>query len=199
MKLDEYLLYLNAYDEHYAIRQLAIVESHKYALEKYKSQDLAHAIPALKWGINQYLHVQLNGTVSLDNFEEVSKLFENAYSPGENYKITKTEFIRILNDYAFFLSESGDDQRAEGYLLKVIEWEPQRVVAYLNLADVSWNIGKKEQAKSYYQQYLALLGSNTKDVPPRVYDRTKSSSNCACSKKVDSIRSGSSLFPMRCL
>lgn len=78
----------------------------------------------------------------------------------------------MVNDYAFFLAESGKTDKAEPLLSQVIKAAPDRAVAYLNLADVQWGLGKKEEAKPNYRKYLELLGNNRSVAPQRVLDRT---------------------------
>lgn len=48
----------------------------------------------------------------------------------------------------------GRPAEAEPIRLQVIAKAPDRTVAYLNLADVSWELGKQAAAKAHYQKYL---------------------------------------------
>lgn len=50
---------------------------------------------------------------------------------------------------------------------------PDRTVAYLNLADVTWNLGKTDEAKGFYAQYLVRMRQHSEAVPARVHERTK--------------------------
>ncbi len=161
-------------DHYYGIPQLAIEEGHKYALTKYKSSDVKEAARVLKWGIDQYLFAQTFDELNASNMENIDSLLEEEeYSAAKDYRIDIKKFAGILNDYAFFQSEMGNNKDAESYLNKVIELDSSRIVAYINLGDVKWNLGKKEEAKKYYREYLRLLGDNTKNVPSRVFERLK--------------------------
>ena len=62
------------------------------------------------------------------------------------------------------------------FVEKIIQKEPTRVVAYLNLGDSYWANDDKEKAKQNYQKYIDLMKSQQKDiskVPQRVYERSK--------------------------
>ena len=48
------------------------------------------------------------------------------------------EITAILNDYGFFLDEAGQHDKAISVLQVVIARDPNRAVAYLNLADKVW-------------------------------------------------------------
>lgn len=174
MALEGDPMYPMFYSDYYAIPQLAIEEAHKYALTKYKSGDIKEAARVLKWGIDQYLFVQTFDELNASNMENIDSLLEEEeYSEAKYYRIEIKKFAGILNDYAFFQSELGNNKDAESYLNKVIELDPSRIVAYINLGDVKWNLGKKEEAKKYYREYLRLLGDNTNNVPSRVFERLK--------------------------
>ena len=50
--------------------------------------------------------------------------------------MTDAEYISLLNDYAFFISESENYFDAKGVLERIIELDKNRIVAYLNLGDI---------------------------------------------------------------
>lgn len=82
--------------------------------------------------------------------------------------LAKGNYVNILNDYAYFLSEQGGrDEDAVRILKKVVSLSPGREVAYLNLGDVFYkefnktvNEEKKEIAKEYYKKYIDLIIKN---------------------------------------
>ncbi|WP_242395904.1 hypothetical protein [Anaeromyxobacter oryzisoli] len=93
------------------------------------------------------------------------------------------EFTAILNDYAFFLSEDGWDPETLPALAYVIERDPGRAVAYLNMADAlckypgssAETTRYKSLAAGYYLKYAELMtaAGKQKQVPKRVSDRLR--------------------------
>lgn len=83
--------------------------------------------------------------------------------------------VSIYNDIAFYLGE-GHNYNSSLYILKkIIKIYPDRVVAYLNIADVYWEIGNKDHAKVYYQEYISRMGKIGKKsiIPKRVFQRVR--------------------------
>jgi Tetratricopeptide repeat len=85
--------------------------------------------------------------------------------------------IAQLNDAGYFLNESGNFLVALQILKKVVESAPKRTVAYLNLADVLWNVNQLEEAKAAYQQYFQMMSAakKTSKIPSRVSERINDS------------------------
>jgi hypothetical protein len=98
------------------------------------------------------------------NIDSVKELMSNNPINNKN--------VKLYNDIAFFLSYNESI-----YLLnKILEKYPNRVVAYLNLADSYWAINKKDLAKENYKKYVALMKSQNKDlkkIPKQVWERIK--------------------------
>jgi hypothetical protein len=94
-------------------------------------------------------------------------------SNSENTSLNAANY----NEQAYNLEQQGKYQEAVDILLeKVLHVSPNRVVAYLNLADAYWGLNEKEKAKENYQKYIELMKSQQKDlskIPQRVYDRLK--------------------------
>ena len=83
--------------------------------------------------------------------------------------------VSIYNDIAFYLGE-GHNYNSSLYILKkIIKIHPNRIVAYLNIADVYWEIGNKDHAKVYYQEYISRMGRIGKKsiIPKRVFQRVR--------------------------
>ena len=84
--------------------------------------------------------------------------------------------IEEANNIAYYL-EQLSVYKESIYLLKgILKKEPQRVVAWLNLADAQWGNKYNFDAKVSYQKYIELMKSQGKDltkIPSRVYDRIK--------------------------
>ncbi|MEN4761842.1 tetratricopeptide repeat protein [Chryseobacterium sp. C39-AII1] len=103
---------------------------------------------------------------SLLNTEEIIELLEKfpiSISTINNY-----------NNIAYYLQESHINHEAILILNNILKKFPDRVVAYLNLADAYWEEGKKEKAVANYRQYVSLMKSQGKDlnkIPERVYTR----------------------------
>jgi hypothetical protein len=83
-----------------------------------------------------------------------------------------------LNDISYFAYKSKGYNESIYILNEVIEKSPNRVVAYLNIADCYWEINKKEKSKENYEKYIQLMKKQKKDlkkIPKYVYDRLKKS------------------------
>ncbi len=94
----------------------------------------------------------------------------------ENSQILEISDLSELNDIAYYLTESRAYKEAIFLLEQIIEQYPDRVVAYLNLADAQWGFDDKEEAKNNYNTYISLMKSQGKDlsrIPKRVYERIK--------------------------
>lgn len=76
------------------------------------------------------------------------------------------------NDIAYYLQQANANEEAIFLLEKIIEKYPNRIVAYLNLADSYIGINNKEEAKQNYEKYVNLMKQNNKDekIPKRVLE-----------------------------
>lgn len=97
---------------------------------------------------------------------------------AENYIVAKYYFPdnpRWSNDLGFLFEQSGYSREAATLLEEVVEKHPDRVVAYLNLADSYWALGNIEGAVTMYRKYIELMGERKKagSIPERVYERIK--------------------------
>ncbi|MES3039049.1 MAG: tetratricopeptide repeat protein [Bdellovibrionota bacterium] len=73
-----------------------------------------------------------------------------------------SEQPQIANDYGFFLYQNPKHlELANEVLTAVVKHYPKRAVARLNLGDALWDLGKSEDAKVHYREYL-------KHVPERI-------------------------------
>ncbi|MFV0531847.1 MAG: tetratricopeptide repeat protein [Flavobacteriales bacterium] len=99
------------------------------------------------------------------------------------YLLSKTNEVDInkinverLNDLSYYLEQSGHYEQATILLEKIIKQFPERVVAYLNLADAYWGLGNQEKAKENYRKYISMMkaqGKDLKKIPRRAYERSK--------------------------
>ncbi|WP_343737868.1 ankyrin repeat domain-containing protein [Achromobacter sp.] len=65
------------------------------------------------------------------------------------------EMLTALNDYGFWLAESGDTAQAERILTDVLRRDPSRTAAYLNRADARWKQREKSREERAYYEALA--------------------------------------------
>lgn len=109
----------------------------------------------------------------VDNDNESLSLIKNFLD--ENLSVFNYN-IEQINDKAYFLEKINQNKASEFILEKITSKNPDRVVAWLNLADVYWKQNKKIQAKEKYEKYISLMQSQNKDlnkIPQRVKDRIK--------------------------
>ncbi|MDB1111194.1 tetratricopeptide repeat protein [Pseudomonas extremaustralis] len=81
--------------------------------------------------------------------------------------------ISAINDYAYFLQKNNEVMASVEYLKKILNAEPGRAVAWLNLADSNWMIGKKDEAIKQYVEYkdIVLAKDERSKIPSRVIKR----------------------------
>lgn len=82
---------------------------------------------------------------------------------------------QFYNDIAYYWQQAGFNDDAIWLLEIVISNNPERAVAYLNLADAYWGRNEQRVASGYYKTYselMVLLGKQQK-IPERVRERSK--------------------------
>ncbi|WP_163411316.1 tetratricopeptide repeat protein [Flavobacterium ajazii] len=113
----------------------------------------------------------VNFTITNDDKFMTAPLNEGKYI--KDIKIIDTD---KLNDVAYYLEQSGAYKESILFLNEIIDNNPQRVVAWLNLADAQWADNKKKDAKLSYKKYIYLMEVQKKDIkkiPKRAYERIK--------------------------
>lgn len=95
--------------------------------------------------------------------------------PG-NYIVEKYYFPQKVvwsNDLGFLFEQAGHYSEAVELLKHITRKHPDRVVAFLNLADAYWALGGRAQAKEAYGQYheKMLAAQRQARIPPRVLER----------------------------
>lgn len=149
----------------------AIAKGHAAAMKQYNG---GHAGKAA-----ERLAAMFDMTVSLIGL--VGMASESEWRPEvwieswQEMGIAGKDFIYALNDYGFFLQETGEHSSALPVFEKIIEIDPKRIVAYLNLADSQWELGNIENAKTPYRSYIDLMtaaGLSAK-IPVRVKQRVQ--------------------------
>lgn len=93
--------------------------------------------------------------------EKLSLLFNK-------YNVPKTLWIPAINDYAFFLAESGENEEALPLLQYVLKEDPARTCAYLNMGDALMALGKKKEALANYQIFCRQTSAKNKPIPARL-------------------------------
>ena len=84
--------------------------------------------------------------------------------------------VNDYNNIAYYLEQNKQFETSLYLLNKIISKYPSRVVAWLNLGDVNWELNEKIKAKEGYNKYISLMKSQKKDlskIPQRVYERSK--------------------------
>lgn len=84
--------------------------------------------------------------------------------------------VETANNLAFALEQKEGYNESLFILQNIISQYPDRVVVYLNLADIEWVLNHKNEAEKYYKLYLSLMKKQKKDlnrIPQRVYNRIK--------------------------
>ncbi len=82
-------------------------------------------------------------------------------------KMAQSLYVAALNDYGFFLQRIDQDAEAVRVLQAVISAEPERELAYLNLANALWHLGRKEEALPYFEKYKEMRLEESKE--PKIH------------------------------
>lgn len=84
-------------------------------------------------------------------------------------------YAPALNDYGFYLQETGEHATAVAVFEAVVEREARLAVARLNLADSLWALGRKPEARAHYKAYRELMTAENKAarIPARVGERLR--------------------------
>ncbi|MGH8256679.1 MAG: tetratricopeptide repeat protein [Steroidobacteraceae bacterium] len=70
--------------------------------------------------------------------------------------------VRQFNDYGFYLEQAKQPKQAIGVLAQVTDVDPNRTVAYLNLADADYSVGRMADAKANYSEYRQRMAASGK-------------------------------------
>lgn len=120
--------------------------------------------------------IQLNHTNALHIFKTSGALEASiALEPYVSESILNDFYYEeVFNDYGFLLQQAGLNKDAVNILMLVIKKSQKRTVAYLNIADATWNEGDKKAAAQYYKQYISRMKKNnhTEKIPQRAFDRS---------------------------
>lgn len=95
----------------------------------------------------------------------------------DTYIVEKYYYSNMVgwsNDLGFLFAEAGYYGEAIELLKQVVAQNPNRIVAYLNLADAYWGADKKDLSAENYKKYTALMSRSGKaaKIPKRVSERS---------------------------
>jgi hypothetical protein len=121
------------------------------------------------------LMVQASYGGEFDDDKVLAPIPERWLETFNKCEISTAKYVSALNDYGFFLQESGQNDKAVKILSLVVSTDSKRTVAYLNLADAYWAINKQQFAIDNYSQYKKLMTDVGKadKIPIRVKERLK--------------------------
>ncbi|MFG0382816.1 tetratricopeptide repeat protein [Pseudomonas sp. zbq_18] len=126
-----------------------------------------NALKAYKAGNEEQLKTLVSYFLSGDE--------DGTCAPG-NYIVEKYYFPQKIgwsNDLGFLFEQAGHYPEAVELLKHITQKHPDRVVAYLNLADAYWAMGEQEKARKAYNQYYERMVNDQKQarIPQRVMAR----------------------------
>lgn len=98
---------------------------------------------------------------------------EDGTCDPDSYIVEKYYFPQRVgwsNDLAFLFEQAGAYPEAAALLKQITEKHPDRIVAYLNLADAYWELDRRAQAKEAYGQYYErmVVAQKQSRIPDRV-------------------------------
>jgi tetratricopeptide (TPR) repeat protein len=144
----------------YITRQLfadAIKRGHNVATRLFRQGRAREA--ALRLSLMFDVTEELNQIVSAD--EPLKESPARWLAAWKAQELEPGDYVYALNDYGFFLQQAGDHSRAVATFKAIIEVDPARAVAYLNLADSLWMLDRKGEARAHYRTYRQLMtGAN---------------------------------------
>ena len=117
---------------------------------------------------------------SVSDFEKMIKVEQNENLKEieiyrdflKKYPLSKNN-VTAYNNSAYYLEKKGLYPQSIMISEKIIEKFPTRTVAFINLGDAYWGLGKTEKAKEAYSEYVSQMEAQNKSskIPPRVLER----------------------------
>jgi len=126
---------------------------------------------ALRLSLMFDVTVQLNRIVSAE--EPLRKRPDAWIQAWKDREMSAGDYVYALNDYGYFLQQSGENEEAVNVFASVLASEPARAVTHLNLADSLWALNKKAEARTHYKTYQQLMAAAKRgaEIPARVRER----------------------------
>jgi hypothetical protein len=143
-----------------------LVSINRTALEQHNSGNNQGAVD-LFLDLAEFFHTQ----------DEWFQAFDDSLDyVGTNYSqyMDLSDYVMIMNNYAFYLEQIDDPDKSLIVLRKVLDLDPSRMVAHLNIADVLWDLGEFTEAEEHYIIYQQMMIDSelTHQIPLRVDERT---------------------------
>ncbi len=112
---------------------------------------------------------ELNDLAKLGNNITIGKLLNTL----DKYPVSNINVIKY-NDLGYYLYNGENYKSAEFILEYVLQIFPKRTVAYLNLGDTYWSLGKTSDAQRMYRNYIYFMNQNYKSnkIPKYIKERT---------------------------
>ncbi|NUG82697.1 tetratricopeptide repeat protein, partial [Acinetobacter bereziniae] len=104
-------------------------------------------------GLVTYFHYNISNNLKNLNKNNISKIEQQITTLQCQLPFYNIDDVVELNDAAFYLNQLGHPKVSLEILKKVIQLDPNRTVAYLNLADAYLALKNKNQARSNYLIY----------------------------------------------
>lgn len=149
-----------------------LLKSYDRAMSSYRNGDVFGAYEILDSFFDVHNYADFNPLFSRRKYAEI--LNDYAFFMEKYYEKKAANFCKskggTSTDFLTFRASILDD--AKEVLKFVIELQPDRTPAYLNLADVLYELDWDEQAEGYYARYAELQQVLGRSIPKRVLDRS---------------------------
>jgi len=95
--------------------------------------------------------------------------------PYKNINSFTPKNLTQYNNIAYYLQQAGANEEAAYLLKKILKKFPKRTVAYINLGDAYWALGKKSKARKAYTTYIEQMCAKglQKKIPKKVLKRVR--------------------------
>lgn len=146
----------------------SLVEIHASALASYKRGDVSGAYEQLDSFFLSHDYVEYESGLSGQEYAEI--LNDYAFFMEKYYEEQANQFCRTHDATAkdFLIFRSSILENAKRILTFVTQLQPERSVAYLNLADVLYELDRDDEAEQNYMKYASLNAGNKGIMPRRV-------------------------------
>ena len=111
---------------------------------------------------------ELNDLAKLGNNITIGNLLNTL----DKYPVSNVNVIKY-NDLGYYLYNGENYKSAEFILEYVLQIFPKRTVAYLNLGDTYWSLGKTSDSQRMYKDYIYFMNKNNNGnkVPKYIEER----------------------------
>lgn len=122
-------------------------------------------------GLVTYFHYNISNSLKNLNKNNISKIEQQITTLQCQLSSYNIDDVVELNDAAFYLNQLGHPKVSLEILKKVIQLDPNRTVAYLNLADAYLALKNQSQAQSNYLIYANKMKKSglSDQIPKRIF------------------------------